>query len=78
MAIFNRNTQNTQNTRSEAFRTAHLAINAYKNLVAQSEAFGRTNVDRTQIGAQQIVVKNAIADVTSADEIAELRAYWNA
>jgi hypothetical protein len=75
MSLFSRN---TQNARSNEFRTAHLAINAYKNLVAQSEAFGRTNVDRTQISAQQIVVKNAIADVKNAGEIAELRAYWNA
>ena len=63
---------------SNEYRTAYLAINAYKALVAQSEAFGRTNVDRTQIAAQQNVIREALADVSNAGEIAQLRAYWNA
>jgi hypothetical protein len=67
---------------SNEFRTAQLAINAYKALVAQSAAYGsagtRTNADRTRISVQQAEVKNAINAVKNAAEIAELRKYWNA
>ena len=67
---------------SNEFRTAQLAINAYKSLVAQSAAYGsagtRTNCDRTRINVQQAEVTSAIKAVKSPAEIAELRAYWNA